>query len=112
MQDGSPNEGSKSGPDQRDGAVRWPLCVRVLAVCYVVSLAVQLFGFLLVGAAAFLCGRRSEIDGWVLGLGLAGAATIFACTAFRFWFRHWGRRRYPPQPGDRPANRGDGFPPS
>ncbi|HVS40192.1 MAG TPA: hypothetical protein VMS17_31835 [Gemmataceae bacterium] len=111
MQGDSPDDELESGPDQRGAPVRWPLCVRILAVCYVLSLAVQMVGFLLVGAAAFLYGRRRDIDGWVLGLVLAGSATIVACTAFRFWFRRWGRTHYPPQAAARPVIRGGGTPP-
>ena len=52
---------------------RFPRYVRVLAVAYVLSFAVQPIGFLLLtGTATFLYGRRREIDGWVLGLGLGG----------------------------------------
>jgi hypothetical protein len=74
----------------------WPLYVRVLAVSFVLSYAVQWIAFLgLTGAAALLYGLRHRLDGLVLGLGLGGVACVILCGAFRRWFVRWGRRNYP-----------------
>jgi hypothetical protein len=82
-------------------APTWPFSVRVLAVGYVLSYAVQPVAFLgLTGTAALLYGRGLPLDGLLLGLGAAGVLIVLACGAYRRWFVRWGRRHYPTgQPG-------------
>jgi hypothetical protein len=82
-------------PGSGDDAA-WPLYVRVLAVSYVLSYAVQVVAFLgLTGTAALLYGLGRPVDGLVLGLGAGGIAVVILCGAFRRWFAAWGRRNYP-----------------
>ena len=92
--------GDESQPEPPGGGEeqpRFPRYVRVLAVAYVLSFAVQPIGFLLLtGTATFLYGRRREIDGWVLGLGLGGGVLMVLCSVFRWWFPRWGRKHWPP----------------
>ena len=77
-------------------APTWPLSVRVLAVCYVLSYAVQPVAFVgLTGTAALLYGLGRPLDGLVLGLGAAGILIVLVCGAYRRWFVRWGRRKYP-----------------
>jgi hypothetical protein len=77
------------------------LFVRVLAVLYVLCPVVQWMGFLvLAGTAAFLHGRRRQLDGLVLLLGSGGLAWFLLCAAYRWWFPRWGRKRYPPAPDE------------
>jgi hypothetical protein len=79
------------------GPPPWPRYVRVLAVAYVLSYAVQWAALLLLtGAAALLYGLGRPLDGLVLGLGLGGVACAALCAGFRRWFLRWGRRRWPP----------------
>jgi hypothetical protein len=77
-------------------APTWPRDVRVRAVCYVLSYAVQPVAFLgLTGTGALLYGLGRPLDVLVVGLGAAGILTVLACGAFRRWFVRWGRRKYP-----------------
>jgi hypothetical protein len=92
-----------AGADSRADTPTWPLYVRVLAVAYVLSYALQPVAFLgLTGTAALLYGLGRHLDGLVLGLGAAGVLVVLGCGAFRRWFVRWGRRNYPtgePGPG-------------
>jgi hypothetical protein len=75
---------------------KWPLYVRLLAVFYVLSYAVQIVAFLgLMGTAVVLFSLRQQVDEWVLGLGLGGLVCVILCEVFRRWFVRWGRRNYP-----------------
>lgn len=74
----------------------YPRYVRLLAVAYVLSYAVQFAGFLvLCVAATVLYFRRGGFDAEVVG----GYAAALACPvvggAFRAWFRSFGRRNWP-----------------
>jgi hypothetical protein len=74
----------------------FPLLVRALAVVYVLLRIVQPLGFLLLGGtAAILYGMKGHFDARVLWLTAGAAACLVLCTAFRWWFERWGRRRYP-----------------
>ncbi len=74
----------------------WPLYVRVLAVCFVLSYVLQPVAFFgLTGTAALLYGFRHSLDGLVLGLGAAGISVAVLCAVFRRWFVAWGRSNYP-----------------
>jgi hypothetical protein len=74
----------------------WPLYVRVLAGCNVLSYGVQPAAFLgLTGTAGLLHGLGRPLDGLVLGLGAAGVLTVLLCGAYRRWFVRWGRRNHP-----------------
>jgi uncharacterized membrane protein YbhN (UPF0104 family) len=80
----------------RDSPPKFPLAVRILAVAYVVSWIVGPVGFfLLSGVGSFLWERRRQVDGLVLSLWLGGVLCLSLCAAFRWWFRRWGRRRWP-----------------
>jgi hypothetical protein len=88
---------SLRGPGN-DAPPKYPRYVRALAVAYVLSLGVQYVGFLVLGGAgAVRYGLRGQIDGWVVGLLVAGVGCALLCPAYRRWFRRWGRRHYPPQ---------------
>jgi hypothetical protein len=82
-------ESGESGP-----VPRAPLVDRVLAVTYVLSLAVQPLGFLiLAGTGSFLWEKRG-LDGTVLGFGLGAIGWVASWGVFRWWVRRWGRRRW------------------
>jgi hypothetical protein len=79
-----------------DSVPQFPLPVRILAVAYVLSWALQPLGFfLLTGIGSFLWIRRRELDAWVLGFWLGGIGCLVLGIAFRWWFRRWGRLRWP-----------------
>jgi amino acid transporter len=90
-----------STPDsERPGERKYPLFVRVLAVVYVLTLGVQIIGFLiLAGIGAVLFGMRRQVDGWVAGFALAGIACFVLCAAYRWWYPYWWEKRYPPAGG-------------
>src|SRR5581483_6570620 len=89
VQPTTPGECGEAGPPP---PAPWP--DRFLAVAYVVSLAVQPVGFiLLAGAGVFLWIRRRSPDGWSLGLLLGGLGCLVFCPAFRWWARRRGQRR-------------------
>src|SRR4051794_10725967 len=91
--DKTTEEGQAEAPD---AVPRWPLYVRVLAVCYVLTYPVQALAFVaLVLPAAFLTGLVGPLDGVVLGLRLASVLVLVLCWGFRYWFVRWGRRNYP-----------------
>jgi hypothetical protein len=72
-----------------------PLLDRILAVAYVLSFAVQPLGFLLLaGIGSFLWAKRG-LDGTVLGFGLGGIGWVASWSAFRWWVRRLGQRRWP-----------------
>lgn len=88
-------QGNDAGGDEVEAA-RWPLYVRVLAVCYVLSYALQVVAFFgLVLSAAFLSGFGRRLNPWAIGLLVTGAAVVIFCWLFRRWFVWWGRRNYP-----------------
>ena len=83
-------------PGRKPAASAWPLYVRVLAVSYVLSYAVQWLAVLgFTGTAAVLFGMRRQLDGPTIGLGLGGVVSFMLCGGFRSWFVRWGRRNYP-----------------
>src|SRR5262245_5947347 len=92
-------------PQQDDGTVDrnsqrsdgpWPLYVRVLAVSYVLSYAVQVAaGIGLIGTAFVLHGLGHPFEGLPLAFGASGIAVVVLCSVFRRWFVAWGRRNYP-----------------
>jgi hypothetical protein len=74
----------------------WPLHVRVLAVSYVLSYAVQWLAFIgFTGTAAVLYVLKRRLYGLPLGLGVGGIICFILCGAFRRWFVQWGKRKYP-----------------
>jgi Ni/Fe-hydrogenase subunit HybB-like protein len=76
----------------------WPLYVRVLAVCCVLSYALQPVAFIgLTGTAVVLYGLGRPVDGLLVGLGAGGIVVVVLCGVFRRWFTAWGRRNYPEQ---------------
>jgi cytochrome bd-type quinol oxidase subunit 1 len=80
------------------GGRDFPRYVRLLAVAYVLSLMVGPVGFFILSiAAAFLWYQRDlSFDGLVLGLWATALACPLLCATYRWWFRSWGRRRWPP----------------
>src|SRR5262245_30699993 len=74
----------------------WPRYVRLLAVSYVLSYALQWLALLgLTGTAAVLLGLGHRLDGLVVGLALGGLGSALLCAGFRHWFVRWGKRHYP-----------------
>lgn len=99
--------GEVSDPIEREPRgqpIAWPWYVRWLAVAYVLSYLVGVVGFLVLSVtAAVLFARNPRLDYW----GVFTVTTALACpaagAAFRWWFRSWGRRRWPnPKPDDEP----------
>src|SRR5262245_36797843 len=78
------------------GSRQYPRYVRILAVAYVLSLAVGPVGFfVLLSVAAFLKVRYGTVDAKVLGFALGAVGCPVFCAMFRTWFRNWGRRNWP-----------------
>jgi hypothetical protein len=75
----------------------WPWYIRVLAVCYVLSYALQWLAFVgLTGTAAFLYARGHRLDSLVLGLAFSSLGCVLLCIVVRRRFVRWGRKNYPP----------------
>ena len=78
------------------GERTWPVIVRILAVCYVLSWLAQPLGFLALAATGSVRWiQRREVDAWVIAFWLGGIGWLVGCAIFRWWFRGWGRRRWP-----------------
>lgn len=84
----SPGVPAKQPPD-------FPLYVRILAVAHVLSLILGPAGCVILGAIACFRWVRHGLDGWVIGLSLAGFGWLFFWIAFRWWFVRWGRKNWP-----------------
>jgi hypothetical protein len=80
------------------GPAEFPRYVRHLAVAYVLSHFVGPAGFVVLGVIASMLAlqRNWALDATVLGVWLAALACPLCCAAFRWWFRSWGRRHWPP----------------
>ena len=77
------------------GERTWPLMVRFLAVCYVLSWLAQPLGFFALAViGSFRWIHRREVDAWVIGFWLGGIGWLVGCAVFRWSFREWGRRRW------------------
>jgi hypothetical protein len=89
----------EAGERKMDGRpIAWPRYVRWLAVAYVLSQVAGPAGFFVLGGvAALLIARHGlRFDNGVPILLAAACACPAACAAFRWWFRRWGRRHWPP----------------
>jgi hypothetical protein len=78
-------------------SIAWPWYVRWLAVAYVLSMLAGPVGFLVLGgvAAYRISWGGAGFDRVAVVAVAAAWAWLLACGVFRWWFRGWGRRRWP-----------------
>lgn len=87
-----------AGAEGRGGPpIAWPRYVRWLAVAYVLSLVVGPVGFFVttcIAAVLYVRSGPAFTVPVVVAIAVAGSFPA-GCAAFRWWFRNWGRRRWP-----------------